>query len=427
MRSFRTALHLGISAVIVGVMLTLASGALGAEGLTNAEAGSAGLGSQSTGTANGAAKERTGVPSGAAKRPTSTPTGGGNSQPPASGTGNVAIFKDMCTNIGQQNTCNERDSSLAGYDVVFKVYEGAGSGGKVVDTITVTMGRNKGGHGNIGGGSQGRAEGKTFTLSPTSVYTVCEEPVATKGAAEPVNLVALPRPDASTGGVKQGSASASGSCITVTLSGGLAELKFLDQQAAPPTATATVPAVASPTATAEVVATPTGTTIAASPTVPAPTATPPANNPAPTATPASDSQPTATPANNPQPTATRPAHNPQPTATPRPNNPAPTAPPAHNPQPSATPASSQPKQVPDQPVKPSVSAVPTPLPTAVVLSASVSPAPVVVGTSAVRALPAAGAGGLWLSALPLSMVLVNTLVLLGFAMLTLSHLRLPRK
>ncbi|MEP6680797.1 MAG: SpaA isopeptide-forming pilin-related protein [Chloroflexota bacterium] len=150
----------------------------------------------------------------------------------ATDTGTIAIFKDMCNNFGQQDTCNGRDSSLDGWHIDYTVQPSNGQGGwdASIQTITVTLGENAGGGGNTGGGSQGRAEG---TPVAPETYLVCEVPEAYNDAAPPdtVPLDALPRPESGNGGSSGGPQLQVGdNCIQVTTTTGTSELKFLDQQ-----------------------------------------------------------------------------------------------------------------------------------------------------------------------------------------------------
>ncbi len=190
------------------------------------------------------------------------------------GQARIAVFKSLCESIGNQNTCNGRDTSLDGYRINFNVYEGTGTSGAQVDTIPVILGTNANGTGNVGNGSEGRTVG-TATLVTGGTYTVCEVPQATKPGSPTVNLLAVPRPKASQGGSSGGSNQTlfGPNCIVVTLTPGEAELKFLDTIAAvtaTPTATTgaatatstTVPATATAT-TGAATATPTATTGAA--------------------------------------------------------------------------------------------------------------------------------------------------------------------
>ena len=144
--------------------------------------------------------------------------------------GTFAIFKTMCQNIGQQDTCNGRDSSLVDYHIDFTVdpvdSEGEPRDGQS-EVITVTLGDNDGDGGNLGGGSQGRKLGGE--LEP-GYYLVCEIPIAYLDDDE-VPLSVLPRPDASGGGSTGGSQAQFGdACILVNLGTGTEEVKFLDQQ-----------------------------------------------------------------------------------------------------------------------------------------------------------------------------------------------------
>jgi uncharacterized repeat protein (TIGR01451 family) len=143
-------------------------------------------------------------------------------------TGNIAVFKMLCDSIGQQDTCNGRDTSLDGYTIDFQVFAGADTNtGTPIETITVTLSENAEGQGNTGNGSQGRSVSGDLLIG---TYTVCEVEVATSPDGQTtVPLDAEPRPDESTGGANQ--QEFGGNCITVTITAGTAELKFLDLRA----------------------------------------------------------------------------------------------------------------------------------------------------------------------------------------------------
>jgi uncharacterized repeat protein (TIGR01451 family) len=151
----------------------------------------------------------------------------------ATDSGTIAIFKTMCDNFGQQDTCNGRDDTLEGWHIDYTVQPSDGVGGwsSSIQTITVTLGENAGGGGNTGGGSQGRAEGDPVA---TGTYLVCEVPEAYNDSQPPdtVPLDPLPRPEAGNGGSSGGPQVQTGeNCISVTVtSSGTSELKFLDQQ-----------------------------------------------------------------------------------------------------------------------------------------------------------------------------------------------------
>ncbi len=139
-------------------------------------------------------------------------------------TGRVAVFKFLCESIGQQDTCNGRDTSLAGFMIEFQIFD---DDGMLVDTITVTLGENANGEGNTGGGSQGRIVSDPL---PIGTYTVCEVPFAFNDEGDRVPLDAEPRPEAGNGGSTGGQQEQTGeNCITVTITAGTAELKFLDE------------------------------------------------------------------------------------------------------------------------------------------------------------------------------------------------------
>ncbi len=147
--------------------------------------------------------------------------------------GSIAVFKTLCDRIGQQDTCNGRDTSLTGYSIDFQVFAGLNSTTlPVLQTITVTLNENANGQGNVGNGSQGRTAGSPLPVGP---YTVCEVPFAFMGAVS-VPLDAEPRPTASQGGSTGGSTQTQfgDNCISVSLTPGTAELKFLDLRVTPP-------------------------------------------------------------------------------------------------------------------------------------------------------------------------------------------------
>ncbi len=151
---------------------------------------------------------------------------------PSIADGTIAVFKQMCASIGAQNTCNGRDTSLSGYHIDFTVQsttvvEGTVTPGPIIHTITVTLGDNAGGGGNLGNGSQGRSIAEPFDIG---TYLVCEVERAYKAGAADVLLDAVPRPNDSSGGSNQFSPFED-RCIMVTLTGGKAELKFLDTKA----------------------------------------------------------------------------------------------------------------------------------------------------------------------------------------------------
>jgi LPXTG-motif cell wall-anchored protein len=166
--------------------------------------------------------------------PTETPTD--------EDTGRVSVTKWMCTHIGDQDTCtSDKDYSLEGYKVDFKVYQGGQTEavGDLKETITVTLGKNNNGSGSTGGGAMGDKTGKALDLG---TYTVCEVPLAYKDALPPVALDAFPRPKSSQGGSSGGTNQTQwgDNCIVVQLTKGTAEVKFLDIKIAPiPTPTNT--------------------------------------------------------------------------------------------------------------------------------------------------------------------------------------------
>jgi hypothetical protein len=148
------------------------------------------------------------------------------------GVGTIAIFKTMCESIGQQDTCNGRDKTLAGYHIDYTITDTDTDA--LVQTITVTLGENAGGGGNTGGGSQGRIESDPLIVG---TYEVCEAPdgapIAYLAGHDDVLLDALPRPEPGNGGSSGGGQVQDGDCIVVEVTTGTAELKFLDQQLEP--------------------------------------------------------------------------------------------------------------------------------------------------------------------------------------------------
>ena len=149
---------------------------------------------------------------------------------PRDTTGEIAIFKTLCDSIGDQNTCNGRDTSLSGFMVDFRIYAGDDNVGDF-QTATVTLSENAEGEGNVGAGSQGRIV--TEGLTP-GTYTVCEIPVAYQLDAgvriNETDLDATPRPEAGNGGSTGGGQTvlAGTDCIVVQVTSGRAEVKFLD-------------------------------------------------------------------------------------------------------------------------------------------------------------------------------------------------------
>lgn len=143
-------------------------------------------------------------------------------------TGTISVFKTLVDEIGQQDTPMRRDTSLAGFEIDFLVFAGETNTGTPVDTITVTLGENANGEGNIGDGSEGRA---TSIELPVGTFTVCEVEVARGPNGEEVLLDAEPRPEASNGGSTGGQQEQTfENCITVEITAGNAELQFLDEQ-----------------------------------------------------------------------------------------------------------------------------------------------------------------------------------------------------
>jgi len=153
------------------------------------------------------------------------------------GPGQIAVFKTVCESIGQQDTCNGRDTSLDDHLVDFDIYAGTGTEGQLVETVSVTLGENAGGGGNVGDGSQGRIV--SGELAP-GTYTVCEIPVAylLEGdqVIHTVDLDAIPRPEPGNGGSTGGQQTQFGDdCVVVEVTAsGTAEVKFLDLALAPP-------------------------------------------------------------------------------------------------------------------------------------------------------------------------------------------------
>jgi len=195
------------------------------------------------------------------QQPTSTPTSTSNrTRTPE--TGRIAIFKLICDRIGEQDTCNGRDTSLSGYLIDFQVRSGAGAtSGPVVQTITVNLSENALGNGDVGNGSQGRMTGAS--LNP-GTYTVCELPTAYRAGHPNVSLLGYPRPTASQGGSSGGEnqQQIGDLCIQVTVNSGVAELKFLNITTQQPTVTPTTV----PTNTKTPIATPTSTATSTTPT-----------------------------------------------------------------------------------------------------------------------------------------------------------------
>lgn len=143
-------------------------------------------------------------------------------------TGTISVFKTLVNDIGQQDTPQNRDTSLAGFEIDFLVFAGETNTGTPVDTITVTLGENANGEGNVGNGSEGRA---TSTELPVGTFTVCEVEVARGPNGEMVPLDAEPRPEAGNGGSTGGQQEQTfENCITVEITAGNAELQFLDEQ-----------------------------------------------------------------------------------------------------------------------------------------------------------------------------------------------------
>jgi hypothetical protein len=143
-------------------------------------------------------------------------------------TGQIAVFKTMCESIGEQDVCNGRDTSLDGWMVDFDIYAGDAPEGDPMDTVTVTLGLNANGEGNLGDGSQGRILSGDLEVG---AYTVCEIPVAYDGDGNEVNLDAVPRPEAGNGGSTGGGQDqiAGTDCVVVEVTAsGTAEVKFLD-------------------------------------------------------------------------------------------------------------------------------------------------------------------------------------------------------
>ncbi len=143
-------------------------------------------------------------------------------------TGTISVFKTLVDDIGQQDTPMGRDTSLAGFEIDFLVFAGETNTGTPVDTITVTLGENANGEGNVGNGSEGRA---TSIELEVGTFTVCEVEVARGPNGEEVLLDAEPRPEAGNGGSTGGQQEQTfENCITVEITAGNAELQFLDEQ-----------------------------------------------------------------------------------------------------------------------------------------------------------------------------------------------------
>lgn len=175
--------------------------------------------------------------------------------------GNIAVFKFMCESVGQQDVCNSRDTSLSGYKVDFRVYEGPSDQGPIVQTITVTLNENDQGQGNTGNGSQGRSTGGDL---PVGTYTVCEVAEIYNSSGERIPLEAYPRPKASGGGSSGGGPQSQygQNCITVDLNPGEPELKFLNIAKSAPQTTPTASPTSSPTTSPQATASPSATATA---------------------------------------------------------------------------------------------------------------------------------------------------------------------
>ena len=145
-----------------------------------------------------------------------------------SDTGTISVFKTLVTDIGEQDTPQNRDTSLDGFEIDFLVFAGETNTGTPVDTITVTLGQNDKDAGNVGDGSQGR---KTSIELEPGTFTVCEVPVATNPeTGETVPLDAEPRPEAGNGGSTGGAQLQTfENCVQVVVTTGNAEVKFLDE------------------------------------------------------------------------------------------------------------------------------------------------------------------------------------------------------
>ena len=283
----------------------------------------------------------TGTPATTTPTPTSMPTMPGNG-------GTITVNKRMCDSIGQQDTCNGRDTSLDGYNIDFQVFAGSNDQGMLVDTIVVTLGQNANEGGNVGDGSQGMDTG---TVLAPGTYTVCEVPVAYKSGFPSYNLDVVPRPEASNGGSTGGQQQQYGDrCIIVTISAGNAVLQFLDIKVsvvATTTPTPTPTPTPVPGSTNTPTPTATGTPVTESMNTPTPTATtPPApvSTTTPTATPTSLPGVSVQPTNTPTPTATPPGgpgpEAPTNTPTPRPRDRDNDREPTHTPVPPTTPPTS---------------------------------------------------------------------------------------
>jgi hypothetical protein len=225
-----------------------------------------------------------------ADTPTPTPTDVPDVTPTPEQEGHIEIHKWLCEEVADSTALacfGPPDTSLAGWMIDFEVYAGTDTTAAPIGTITVTLGDNEQGQGNLGGGALGINVGGPFTAGET--YTVCEVPVAYDGDNNTVDLLAYPRP----AGAAQ--SHAPGDCIQIDpLVPGRTVLTFLDERVA-----------VAPTPTPADTPTPTPTEF-----VPTPT---PADTPTPEPT---EVVPTPTPAFTPTPTPTDFVPTPAPTGTP---------------------------------------------------------------------------------------------------------------
>lgn len=176
----------------------------------------------------------------------------------------ITVRKILVQNVGQQDTPQNRDTSLSGYRITFEVFAGATAAGTAIDNITVTLNQNAQGQGDQGNGSQGTTT-SDFTLTAGQVYTVCEIPLASTGTME-VPLTVAPRPTASQGGSTGGQQTQLGTnCITFTQGPGNTVVNFLNQKqttTTTTTATGTTTRAATTTTAAATTTTQTATTTA---------------------------------------------------------------------------------------------------------------------------------------------------------------------
>ena len=159
-------------------------------------------------------------------------------------TGDIKVIKRLCTDIGENNVCNGREDEFDGWEIDFEVFEGTDIEADPIGTITVTL--------DEGSGSQGQStDDLGGILEAGETYTVCEVPVLRDPETDDeVELIAVPRPDETTGGVNQ-SEHEDGPCIIVELNPGTNVVQFLDlvdEEEEPELGTITIIKDASPNA-----------------------------------------------------------------------------------------------------------------------------------------------------------------------------------